>query len=148
MTTLRSFLRDERGQSPYIIVASLMMFVLVSAGITAGLIGSAQVTASIQFTAQAQDATTAAVHDAARLGFDSVAALPATAEFTVTAGEHTARGIRTVQVNPDTRTARVTAYTGAFTGSGFADPDECDTVPDGCSIATVMVTGAGLEVGP
>lgn len=148
MTSTRSLRRDDRGQSPYVLVASIMVFVIVSVGVAAGLIASLQASTATQVAAQLEETASTAVRTPIRQGYNAVLALPAEEQIPFTVGVFEGTALRTVEVNTTARTARVTVTAPKFTGSEFRDPAVCEHAPDTCITVSEMVSGAGYEVTP
>lgn len=142
MTTTPSRLRDdERGLSPFVLLAGVVAFAIVSVGLIAGLVASMQVSATMQVNAQVAEAAGAAAREPVRQGFDAAKGQPATSTLQFDIGAFTATATRTIEVNTASRAARITVAVGKFNGSEFADPATCSTAPANCIIVTEMVAG-------
>lgn len=142
MTTTPARLRDdERGLSPFVLLAGVAAFVIISVGLIAGLVASMQVSATMQVNAQLSEAAGAAAREPVRQGYDAATGQPATSTLQFDIGVFTANATRTIEVNNTTRAARITVAVGKFNGSEFADPTTCSATPDNCIIVTEMVAG-------
>lgn len=144
MTTTRSIRRDERGQSPFILIASVAVFVIASVGLAAALIASIQASTMVQVSSQLEDTVSAGVREPIRQGYDTVAALPTEAQIPISVGPFAGTATRTVELDAAHRTARVTMTIGKFNGSEFGSAAACDSAPDSCVIVSELVSGAGL----
>lgn len=143
MTTTRSLRHDERGASPFVLIASVAVFVVVSLGLAASLVASLQASGTMQVSSQLEESVHTAAREPVRQGYAAVAALPATATIDIAIGPFTGTAIRTVEVNAASKTARVTVAIGTFNGSEFGDASRCATAPEGCVIATELVAAGG-----
>lgn len=141
-TPTRRLRDDERGLSPFMLIAAVMAFSIVSVGLVAGLIASMQASATMQVNAQLTDAASAAAREPVRQGFAATQALPASGPLQFEVGAFTATATRTVEVDAATSAARVTVTVGKFNGSEFADTSTCDATPTGCIVISEMVSGA------
>lgn len=148
MKQQRTLRTDERGASPFVLAASLVMFTLVSAGLAAGLIAAMHLSTQMQVAAQLHESASTAAQSVTRLGYDAVIALPAEAPVQLTVGARTVEATRTVEVNPTSRTARVSVTVGRLNGTEFTSRAHCSATPKNCLTATELVTGAGLGVAP
>lgn len=147
MNQTHTFFRDERGTSPYVLIASVVVFVIVSVGLVAGLVSSMQASAIIQVSSQLEESVSSAVRDPIRQGYDAVAALPTEERVEIAVGAFTATALRTVEINDTTQTARVTVAVGAFNGHDFGPAAGCEPSSDRCVVLSELVSGAG-EVTP
>ena len=145
MTRERSLLRDDSGQTPYLLVASIAVFIIVSAGLAAALIVGIQASGNMQVNSALTEAVSTSARLTAMQGYDTVATLDAEEELTFTVGGLTAEATRTIELNPDSRTARITVSAGRFAGSGFLPLDGCEDEQGSCIIASELISGAGLE---
>jgi len=138
---LRQLRADERGNSPWLLMASLALYTIVSVGLVAGLIGALVASSSLRVNASLKENAVARVQIDAQRGYAYVAALPATSNVTLSAsGLPDAIAVRTVTIAPSGLAAKVTVSVGAHTGAGRADSSTCATTPANCIITSEVVT--------
>lgn len=142
--SIRRILNDEKGNSPYVVIAGVIVFLAVGVGLATALSLGLTTSATLKVNAGLADAASTNVQLLAVQGYDVVAALPASAPVELTIGEATTDAIRAVEVNATSRTARITLAVGRYRDGGFASSDLCAEDPEKCVIVTELVTGAGL----
>jgi hypothetical protein len=148
--TLQRLRRDDGGQSPWIVMAGVTIFVMMGTGLAIGLTGALTTQASIKHNAALDLANTDAALTFARSGFDNVAAAEGKQDVNVRVGAHTVSVIRVVEVNGTARTARVTYSAPTWdTGAGeYGQAVDCETKTRRCVVATEFVNGATPPVAP
>lgn len=148
MTTagfVRTLHEEESGHSPWLLLATIAVFLITAIGAASALSSGLVSTATSKVNAAIDDVTAIAVVRAAAQGYDAVAALPASAEIDLDVAGKTVTAVRTVSVQPGTRTARVTITAGRYSNFDFVAPSVCAADPDRCSIATRFVHGNGMD---
>lgn len=148
--TLQRLRRDDSGQSPWIVMAGVTIFVMMGTGLAIGLTGALTVQSSIKHDAALELANTDAALTFARSGFDAVAAAEGTQDVSIRVGEHTVEARRVVEVNDTARTARVTYFAATWvSGSGgYGQAADCEENARRCVVATEFVNGATPPVTP
>ena len=140
----RKLRRDERGNSPLLVMAGAAIFAIVSVGLAAGLTSGLLSSAAFGNNTSLEEAAAAEVRAQAMKGYTAVATLPASQEITLTVnGSTTVRALRQVQHDGYFRTARVTITAGKSNGIEFAAYSTCATSPQSCVIATQFITDVG-----
>lgn len=130
---------DDRGESPWLLVAAVAVFLIVGAGLASGLGNGLLATSVTEVNVALDNALSTTAKQAAAQGYDALAALPAQATVTLRLGDKSVDVLRSVTLNSPTRTARVTFTTGKYGTRGFVPADACAPA---CAVATELVSGA------
>lgn len=140
-TVFRDLARDDAGAAqPLLVVASVVLFGLISASVVGGL-QAAMTTMQQQKvnTALAAQVTDLASREAAR-GYPVVSALPGSETLEVRVGGTARPAIRTVTVDADALTALVTVKVGKYVHGTWMNAATCDATPSNCVSAKDVAT--------
>lgn len=144
---LRALLDDQGGQSPWTVMAGLVVFVIVSVGVAAGMTGGLVTTAALKQDAAVERVAGDVTARLAMPGYDSlreiVAREGATREVALTVGARSVPAIRTIELKTATRTARVTITAPKYDTviGDYGTTGDCVTKVRKCIVATEFVNG-------
>lgn len=141
MTMTRSLRDDEQGQSPFIVMTAVVVFILISAGLAASLIAGIQASGQTHVNSALYEQASSSARAATMQGYPAVASLPAQSPLTLTVGQLSTTAHRTVEVDAATNTARVTITVGRFDGGSFADAGACTGSSTDCITVSELVSG-------
>ncbi|MCK9913819.1 RCC1 domain-containing protein [Microbacterium ginsengisoli] len=144
----RKFRRDERGAAPFLTIASVVIFAVLSTGITYAISAAFQTLGVSQVNAALTSAISEQATRTAATGYDALGALPASSTISVSVAGKTVSATQTIAAVTGSSAKKVTISAGRFTGTTFYATSTCSTTPSNCVSASDVAALPITDIAP